>query len=375
MSESNDIQTAKAQELAKELEEQKFDLGGYQDPVHYLKDYLKTTKLTDPAKIAEDVEQILSDNGKKNLLASLIIDKAERYAKKIQPTESMDELKPNLKAGEYPYLHGYNSDLYNKQIRLLQIELIKLQKWLNKTGKKLVVIFEGRDAAGKGGTIQRFVEHLNPRSAKIAALPKPDATEVGQWYFQRYVAHLPTSGEMVFFDRSWYNRAVVEPVMGFCTKEQYDTFMKEVPSFEQNIISSGLTLIKFWLDVSQSEQLRRFKQRRKDPLKRWKLSPVDLASLSKWDDYTKAINAMFFNTDTEEAPWTVIRSDDKLRARLNAIRSVLLRFDYEGRNDDVIGEVDPRIVFRASSVNGKVDGNSSHKHHKGKKGKNKKGKR
>lgn len=340
---------------SEKLEDSKFDLGGYEDPYHFLKQYLRTTDLKSADKISENISSILTDEGKQRLLDSLLAHAVLRFDKKISPTEDMNELKPNLKAGEYPYLHGYNRDLYTKQLRDLQIELIKLQDWVQKKGKKLVILFEGRDAAGKGGTILRFTEHLNPRGARIAALPKPSQTESGQWFFQRYVAHLPTAGEMVFFDRSWYNRAVVEPVMGFCTKEQYETFMKEVPSFEHNLLSSDIILIKFWLDVSRGEQKRRFKQRRKDPLKQWKLSPVDLASLDKWDDYTKHINKMFFDTDTIDAPWTVVRSDDKMRARLNAIRYVLTTIPYSGRNLKKIGEVDSRIVYRASSVSGKLD--------------------
>lgn len=293
------------------LEDSKFDLGGYEDPYQYLKQYLRTTQTNDAYKLSNDLLEQLTQEGKERLLTALIQHEAKRFDKKISSVKEMDALKPDLKPGEYPYLNGYNRDLYNKQIRQLQIELIKLQNWVQKKGKKIVLIFEGRDAAGKGGTIQRFIEHLNPRFARVAALPKPTETESGQWYFQRYVAHLPTNGEMVFFDRSWYNRAVVEPVMGFCTQDQYETFIKEVPSFEKNILSSGIILFKFWLDVSRKEQKRRFKQRRKDPLKQWKLSPVDLASLSKWDDYTKAIHKMFFETDTQDAPWTVIESDDK----------------------------------------------------------------
>lgn len=337
------------------LEDSRFDFGGYEDPYQYLKQYLRTTQTNDAYKLSNDLLEQLTQEGKERLLTALIQHEAKRFDKKISSVKEMDALKPDLKPGEYPYLNGYNRDLYNKQIRQLQIELIKLQNWVQKKGKKIVLIFEGRDAAGKGGTIQRFIEHLNPRFARVAALPKPTETESGQWYFQRYVAHLPTNGEMVFFDRSWYNRAVVEPVMGFCTQDQYETFIKEVPSFEKNILSSGIILFKFWLDVSRKEQKRRFKQRRKDPLKQWKLSPVDLASLSKWDDYTKAIHKMFFETDTQDAPWTVIESDDKMRARINAIRLVLSNIDYTGRDLSVIGEVDPRIVYRANSITGSIE--------------------
>ena len=343
------------QKMSEELEEEKFDLASFTSAEDFVKKAILSSKSTCADDIAKEVEANLTEDGKQRLLTTLIKDKVMKFDKKAGDTKDMNELVLDRKPGQYPYKNGYNKDLYKKQLYQLQIELLKLQSWIKDKGKKLVVIFEGRDAAGKGGTIQRFMQYLNPRQARIAALPKPSETEDGQWYFQRYVAKLPTAGEMVFFDRSWYNRAVVEPVMGFCTQKQYDTFMKEVPSFEKNLVNSDIVLIKFWLDVSRQEQKRRFKQRRKDPLKRWKLSPVDLASLDKWDQYTQAINAMFFATDTIEAPWTIIRSDDKLRARLNAIRAVLLSFPYEGRDLDVIGELDPLIIFRANSVNAQVD--------------------
>lgn len=342
------LETSKAAQAL--LESDTFDLGSLSDPASYLKEVVFASHESSIEAIANNIKAHLTDEGKDRMLMALLKNKIEKIDKKASPTAQMNELEENLKPGEYPYKHAYNRDLYKKQIYQLQIELLKLQNWIKAKGKKLVIIFEGRDAAGKGGTILRFTEHLNPRAARVAALPKPTEAEEGQWYFQRYVAHLPTAGEMVFFDRSWYNRAVVEPVMRFCTREQYENFMKEVPSFENNIVNSGITLIKFWLDVSQKEQKRRFKQRKTDPLKRWKLSPVDLASLNKWDQYTQAINDMFFATDTPIAPWTIIRSDDKLRARLNAIRAVLLAFPYEGRDLKVIGQLDPLIIFRANSV-------------------------
>jgi polyphosphate kinase 2 len=221
---------------------------------------------------------------------------------------------------------------------------------VKETGQKVVILFEGRDAAGKGGTIKRFMEHLNPRGARVVALEKPTETERGQWYFQRYVQHLPTAGEIVLFDRSWYNRAGVERVMGFCTNDEYLEFMRQAPEFERNLVRSGIHLIKFWFSVSREEQRRRFKERQVHPLKQWKLSPIDLASLDKWEDYTKAKEAMFFYTDTADAPWTVIKSDDKKRARLNAMRYVLHKLPYTNKDPERIGLLDPLLVGRAHVV-------------------------
>jgi polyphosphate kinase 2 len=225
-----------------------------------------------------------------------------------------------------------------------------LQAWVKRTGQKVVIIFEGRDAAGKGGAIKRFMEHLNPRGARVVALEKPTELEQGQWYFQRYVQHLPTSGEIVLFDRSWYNRAGVERVMNFCTPEQYQEFMRQAPEFERNLCRSGIHLIKFWFSVSQQEQRRRFKERETHPLKQWKLSPIDQASLDKWEEYTRAKEAMFFYTDTADAPWTVVKSDCKKRARLNAMRYVLHRLPYQDKDLNLIGSVDPLLVGRAHVV-------------------------
>jgi polyphosphate kinase 2 len=223
----------------------------------------------------------------------------------------------------YPYRNLMSRKAYEKQKYRLQVELLKLQNWIKETGQRVVVIFEGRDAAGKGGAIKRFTENLNPRGGRVVALEKPSEQERGQWYFQRYVRHLPTAGEIVFCDRSWYNRAGVERVMGFCTEDEYTEFMRQTPEVERTLVRSGIHLIKFWFSVSRKEQRRRFKEREVHPLKQWKLSPIDLASLDKWDDYTKAKEAMFFHTDTAETPWTVIKSDCKKRARLNAMRYVL----------------------------------------------------
>jgi polyphosphate kinase 2 len=261
-----------------------------------------------------------------------------------------DELSDNWRQGGYPYKNRLSRKGYEKQKYHLQVELLKLQRWVKESGQKVVIVFEGRDAAGKGGTIKRFMEHMNPRGAKVVALEKPTEQELGQWYFQRYIQHLPTQGEMVLFDRSWYNRAGVERVMGFCSQAEYETFMRQVPDFEKHLIESGIHLIKFWFSVSRDEQRRRFAQREAHPLKQWKLSPIDLASLDKWDDYTLAKEAMFYNTDTAESPWIVIKSDCKKRARLNAMRYVLNKLPYANKDRQQIGTVDPLIVGRAGAL-------------------------
>jgi polyphosphate kinase len=245
---------------------------------------------------------------------------------------------------DYPYQEKLPRSEYEYEKRPLQIELVKLQNWVKATGQRIVIVFEGRDAAGKGGTIKRFTEHLNPRGATVVALAKPSEREQTQWYLQRYVPNLPAGGEIVMFDRSWYNRAGVERVMGFCTDEEYWEFMREAPQFEQMLIRSGLHLTKFWFSVTPAEQRTRFIIRRIDPVRQWKLSPMDIESLDKWDGYTEAKEAMFHYTDTAEAPWTVVKSNDKKRARLAAIRHVLAKFDYEGKDKEVIGEPDKNII-------------------------------
>jgi polyphosphate kinase len=261
-----------------------------------------------------------------------------------------DELSPGWRDGSYPYLNLLSRKKYEKQKYQLQVELLKLQAWVKETGQRVIILFEGRDAAGKGGAIKRFMEHLNPRGARVVALEKPNEVERGQWYFQRYISHLPTKGEIVLFDRSWYNRAGVERVMGFSSEAEYHEFMRQVPEFERHLVRSGVFLFKFWFSVSRDEQRRRFKERKAHPLKQWKLSPVDLASLDKWDSYTKAKEAMFIHCDTSDAPWTVIKSDCKKRARLNAMRYLLHRLPYTNRNMNRIGPVDPLIVGRPSLV-------------------------
>jgi polyphosphate kinase 2 len=249
---------------------------------------------------------------------------------------------------DYPYDERMPRAEYDHHKRLLQIELLKLQNWFKDNGERLVILFEGRDAAGKGGTIKRFMEHLNPRGASVVALEKPNERESTQWYFQRYIKHLPAAGEIVLFDRSWYNRAGVERVMGFCTRAEYLEFMREAPDLERMLVRSGVRLVKFWFSVSQGEQRTRFAIRQVDPVRQWKLSPMDLQSLDKWGDYTEAKEAMFFYTDTADAPWTVVKSNDKKRARLEAMRYVLNRFDYENKDLEVVGTPDPQIVGPAA---------------------------
>ena len=250
----------------------------------------------------------------------------------------------------FPYPKAMKGSEYDEEVKLLQIELVKMQAWLKESGERVVLVFEGRDAAGKGGTILRFMENLNPRGARVAALAKPSDTERGQWYFQRYIERLPSHGEIVFFDRSWYNRAGVEHVMGFCTPPDYLEFMRQAPEFERMMVRSGITLFKLWFSVSRAEQLRRFIGRAKDPLKQWKLSPMDVESLSRWDEYTKAKEAMLFYTDTADAPWTIVRSDDKKRARLEAMRHVLTNIPYAGKNPAVVRPPDAKVLGSAKVI-------------------------
>ena len=250
----------------------------------------------------------------------------------------------------YPYKEKMNRDEYEELKQVLQIEMLKMQGWVKETGQRIVILFEGRDAAGKGGTIKRMMEHMNPRGARVVALEKPGNSEQGQWYFQRYIKHLPGSGEIVLLDRSWYNRAGVERVMGFCKSSDYLEFMRQAPELERMLVRSGIVLFKLWFSVSRNEQFRRFQQRRHDPLKQWKLSPIDLASLDKWKDYTEAKEAMFFYTDTADAPWTVIKSDCKKRARINAMRFVLNSLDYPNKNPKVATPPDSLIVRSAANI-------------------------
>jgi polyphosphate kinase 2 len=284
----------------------------------------------------------------RDLLKAHQLSATEVAKNKMAPDE---ELSANWRKGEYPYKNLLSRKSYEKQKYLLQVEFLKLQAWAKETGQRVVILFEGRDAAGKGGTIKRMMEHLNPRGARVVALEKPSEIERGQWYFQRYVQHLPTAGEITLFDRSWYNRAGVERVMGFCSDDEYQEFIRQTPQFERQLVRSGIHLIKFWFSVSRKEQRRRFKEREAHPLKQWKLSPIDLASLDKWDDYTKAKEAMFFETDTADAPWTVIKSDCKKRARLNAMRYVLQKLPYTNKDTrPTSANLDTLLVGRAHVV-------------------------
>jgi len=302
-----------------------------------------------PGRLIGDVQSLL-DGASPDDVKALRRSLAQHIAQVDQAPDADTALAPGWREGGYPYKNLLSRRTYERQKYRLQVELLKLQAWVKETGARVVILFEGRDAAGKGGTIKRFMEHLNPRGARVVALEKPSEVERGQWYFQRYIQHLPTAGEIVMFDRSWYNRAGVERVMGFCTEREYDEFLRQCPEFERQLVRSGIHLFKFWFSVSRAEQRRRFKERKLHPLKQWKLSPIDMASLDKWDDYTRAKEAMFLHCDTSDAPWTVIKSDCKKRARLNAMRFVLHRTPHANRDLATIGPVDPLIVGRPALV-------------------------
>ena len=267
---------------------------------------------------------------------------------KIVEAEPLHDDTPVVEA--YPYKTKLTRKQYESLKAELQVELLKAQNWVKNSNQKVVLIFEGRDAAGKGGTIKRFMEHLNPRFARVVALPKPGEKETGQWFFQRYIQQLPTRGEMVLFDRSWYNRAGVERVMDFCTRLEYLEFMRQTPALERMLADSGIHLFKYWFSVSRDEQRRRFEARAGSPLKRWKLSPIDKESLSLWEEYTEAKETMFFYTDTRDAPWTVVRSDDKRRARINCMRHFLDSIDYPDKNEEVVVTPDSQVVGLARNI-------------------------
>ena len=286
--------------------------------------------------------------GEKTPLHAVKTEPRDRPVEASSPTQLINELRHSpemirelFRTGKYPYKNKIRTSVYEQHKATLQVELLKVQNWVKTTGQRIVVLCEGRDAAGEGGTIKRFMEHLNPRAARVAALEKPTEHERGQWYFQRYIKHLPTAGEMVFFDRSWYNRAGVERVMGFCSSLEYLEFMREVPNLERMLVRSGIRLFKYWFSVTHEEQLRRFSAREDDPLKQWKLSPIDALSRDKWDEYTEAKEAMFFYTDTADAPWTVIKSDDKKRARLNCMQHFLANLRYPDKDEHVVDVIVP----------------------------------
>lgn len=300
------------------------------------------TEKIDKAEAIEIVEQATPED------TYLGGDYSSAFIKKIRKDPTAIE---NLfKEGNYPYTDRIGRGTYSKEKAKLQIELLKVQNWVKLTGQKIVVIFEGRDAAGKGGTIKRFMEHLNPRAAKVVALEKPSEHEKGQWYFQRYVVHLPTKGEILFLDRSWYNRAGVERVMGFCSTEEYQDFMRMCPDFEKMLVNSDIKLFKYYFSVTKKEQRARFDARMNDPLKQWKMSPVDLAAINLWDEYKRTKEAIFYFTDTEECPWTIIKSDDKKRARLNCMQHFLSSLDYPEKDNDVVSDPDPLIVGSPKQV-------------------------
>jgi polyphosphate kinase 2 len=279
-----------------------------------------------------------------NRAVTLTINGEKQYFDIDDPIQPKWVEKAALASGGYPYKNKLDEQQYEQELRLLQIEFVKAQFWMRRTGTRLVALFEGRDAAGKDGTISVIQTYLNPRYARDVALDKPTTTEAGQWYFQRYITHFPTAGEIVLFNRSWYNRAVVEPVMGFCSDEQYEAFMQAVPRFEEGIVDEGIHFFKFWLDIGQEMQLKRFHERRHDPLKIWKLSDMDIAALQKWEAYTEKRDAMLTRTHTTKAPWTVVRANGKRRARLNIIRHLLRSLDYDGKDASAIGEVDADIL-------------------------------
>ena len=316
-----------------------------------------------PRPAAEDASAKTEPGNDAHPAAEPLPNAAPRRAAEMR--RDRDAIRRIFETGEYPYKLKIGRKLYERQKAELQIELLKVQEWVKAAGGKLVVLFEGRDAAGKGGTIKRFTEHLNPRGARVVALDKPTEREQSQWFFQRYIAHLPAAGEIVLFDRSWYNRAGVERVMGFCTPNEYLEFMRQAPELERMMVNSGIILFKYWFSVTRDEQMRRFVSRENEALKKWKISSIDRQSLKKWEDYTEAKEAMFFYTDTADAPWTIIKSDDKKRARLNCMRHFLSQLPYPGKDIHSVGRPDPLIVGSSGDVIAKSEqifGKSTHPH-------------
>lgn len=288
------------------------------------------------------IDSLEADSPRKKTEGAVPLEPGQKVTKKL--------IRKYFNEVIYPYPeHLSMREYYDQKIRL-QIELVKLQNWIRDEGKRVVLVFEGRDAAGKGSTIRAFMEHLNPRWSTVVALEKPTEEERGQWYFQRYVKELPSAGEIAFFDRSWYNRAGVERVMGFCTEKDYEDFLEHAPIFEKMLVKSGITIIKFYLSVSKVEQARRFEERKTNPLKQWKLSPIDLEAQHKWDGYTAAKNTIFESTDSEEAPWVIVKTEQKTRGRLEAMRFVLNQFDYPNKDPDMVASLDPLIISRVSRL-------------------------
>jgi len=313
-----------------------------------MKDTVKNKEQEIKKNIHLKLKDVTSKKQAKEVLKKLVDSEVVMSSKKVMKGGQL--LKISHLAGDYPYDKKISLFDYESEKHLLQRELLKVQSWVKETGQRIVCLFEGRDAAGKGGTIKRYMEHLNPRAARVVALEKPTDRERGEWYFQRYIHHLPTKGEMRFYDRSWYNRGGVEKVMGFCTDREYLEFMRQAPNLERMLVNSGIILFKFWFSVTQQEQLRRFHSRKFDPLKQWKLSPIDLQSLSKWGDYTEAKQSMFFHTDTGDAPWTVVKSDDKKRARINCIRYFLFHLDYPNKDKSIVYAPDDNIVGSVKAI-------------------------
>lgn len=300
----------------------------------------------------QNITSINSDKPKVADINPEAISRPELRPELVGTLNSPEAIRELFISGVYPYASKMGRSEYEDTKRLLQVELLKVQRWAKESGQKIMVLFEGRDAAGKGGTIKRFMEHLNPRGARVVALEKPTGLEKGQWYFQRYINHLPSDGEMVMFDRSWYNRAGVERVMEFCNPQEYLEFMRQTPELERMMVRSGIHLFKYWFSVTQEEQLNRFNSRSGDPLKQWKLSPIDKASLDKWEEYTEAKEAMFFYTDTADAPWTIIKSSDKKRARIACMQHFLSSLDYPDKNERIV-RPDPLIVGHSQHEIGK----------------------
>jgi polyphosphate kinase 2 len=320
-----------------------------------------TAQMPDPAPTEDDAAE--GATAIVGAAAALSPEKAPASPRRLSARHQLAEMRQDptvirrlFETGEYPYATQMPTRTYEQHMLRLQRELLKAQRWIEDSGARVVILFEGRDAAGKGGTIKRYMEHMNPRTARVVALSKPSEREQTQWYFQRYVAHLPAAGELTLFDRSWYNRAGVERVMGFCKANDYLEFMRQCPDLERMLVRSGIRLFKYWFSVSRDEQKRRFVARETDPLKQWKLSPIDRASLDKWDAYTEAKEAMFFYTDTADAPWTIVKSDDKKRARLNCMQHFLSSLPYPNRDESIVTGADPLIVGSTSHVIGRDNG-------------------